>query len=321
MNLVTGASGFIGSHLVETLLARGEPVRVLVRPGSRAKNALNDNPNLFSVPEPLDVDGMTRAAAGCAVVYHLAGITRASTESEFLWVNAEGTRAAAVGAHRNGARLVYVSSQAAAGPGTIERPRRISDAPEPITPYGRSKLEGERRVREISDLEHVIVRPPAVYGERDTDFLFAFQAAKYGVFPILGNPERAYTMVYAHDLVRAILECGTHPAALGKTYFVGNPHPARWREILETIAKVSGKPFKPVRLPDVALEIAAGAGELGKVFGRIGLINRSRQRDLTAPGWVCDVSDLPKDTGVTCDTDLETGFQRTLEWYKQHGWL
>jgi nucleoside-diphosphate-sugar epimerase len=321
MVLVTGASGFIGSHLVEALLARGEPVRILVRPGSRAKNALTDHANLERVPEPLTVDGVTRAAHGCATVYHLAGITRSNNEGEFMWVNAEGTRAAAVGAHRNGARLVYVSSLAAAGPGTPEAPRRVTDAPEPITPYGRSKLEGERRVHEIAGLEACIVRPSGVYGERDTDFLFAFQAAKYGLFPLLGNPERAYTMVDVHDLVRAILACGTNSNAIGKTYFAGNPNAVRWREILETVAKVSGKPYKPVRLPDVALEMAAGAGELGRVFGRVGLINRSRQRDLQAPGWVCEVSDLERDLGVVCDTDLEAGFARTLAWYKAQRWV
>jgi nucleoside-diphosphate-sugar epimerase len=319
--LVTGATGFIGSHLVEQLLESGLRVRVLTRPAARAKNALSDSPNLERFAAPLTVEGMTRAAIGCAVVYHLAGITRASSEAEFMWVNAEGTRAAAVGAQRSGARLVYVSSLAAAGTGTPDAPRHVSDSPAPITAYGRSKLEGEVRVRETPDLEFAILRPPGVYGERDTDFLFAFQAAKYGLFPVLGNPERSYTLVYAHDLVRSIIACGSSPAAVGNTYFAGNPRPVAWKAILETIATVSGKTYKPLKLPDFALEVAAGAGELWRVFGQTGLINRSRQADLQAPGWVCDVSAAERDLGVICDTPLNTGFAQTLDWYKRHRWL
>ena len=319
--LVTGATGFIGSHLVEQLLESGQRVRVLTRPAARAKNTLTDHANLERFAAPLTTEGMTAAAAGCAVVYHLAGITRASSEAEFMWVNAEGTRAAAVGAKRSGARLVYVSSLAAAGTGTPDAPRRVSDVPAPITAYGRSKLEGEIRVRETSDLEFAIIRPPGVYGERDTDFLFAFQAAKFGLFPVLGNPNRSYTLVYASDLVRSIIACAEQTSALGNTYFAGNNQPVAWGTILETIAAVSGKAYKPLALPSFALEVAAGAGELGRVFGQPGLINRSRQADLQAPGWVCDVSAAERDLGVICDTSLATGFAKTFEWYKQHRWL
>ena len=319
--LVTGATGFIGSHLVEQLLQMGQRVRVLTRPSSAAKNALGDHANLERFPAPLNTEGMTRAAQGCAVVYHLAGITRASSEAEFMWVNAEGTRAAAVGAQRSGARLVYVSSLAAAGPGTPDAPRRVTDAPTPITAYGRSKLEGEIRVRDTASLEFAMIRPPGVYGERDTDFLFAFQAAKYNLFPVLGNPERAYTLVYVSDLVRSIIACGEQTAALGNTYFAGNDQPVTWGNILATVAEVSGKVYKPLALPNFALEFAAGAGELGRVFGRPGLINHSRQADLQAPGWVCDVTDAQRDLGVVCDTPLNTGFSKTLDWYKNHRWL
>ena len=319
--LVTGATGFIGSHLVEHLLESSVRVRVLTRPGSAAKNALSDHANLERFPAPLTTEGITRAADGCEVVYHLAGITRASSEAEFMWVNAEGTRAAAVGAQRNGARLVYVSSLAAAGPGTPDAPRRVNNAPAPITAYGRSKLEGEIRVRDTASLKFAIIRPPGVYGERDTDFLFAFQAAKFGLFPVLGNPDRAYTLVYASDLVRSIIACGEQAAALSNTYFAGNAQPVAWGTILETIATVSGKIYKPLALPNFALEVAATAGELGRVFGRPGLINHSRQRDLQAPGWVCDVTEAERDLGVVCDTPLKTGFSRTFDWYKQHRWL
>lgn len=318
MNLITGATGFIGSHLLDTLLEQGQKVRVLARP-SGGKPAPRENLEVFAAP--LTTEGLTRAADGCSTVYHLAGITRANSEAEFMWANAEGTRVAAVGAARAGARLVYVSSLAAAGTGTPENPRQVADTPAPITAYGKSKLGGEVRVQETPNLEWCILRPPGVYGQRDKDFLFAFQAAKNGFFPVLGNPKRAYTLVYAPDLVQVILACGTNPKAVGQAYFAGHDAPVSYMQILETLAQLFGKKFSPINLPDIILEVAAGAGELGRIFGQVGLINRSRQKDLQAIGWVCDVSAIETDLGVCCPTNLEAGFTKTLEWYKQNKWL
>jgi nucleoside-diphosphate-sugar epimerase len=272
----------------------------------------------------LTSDDMARAAEGASAVFHLAGLTRAATDAEFLWANAEGTRAVALGAARAGARLVYVSSLAAAGPGTPERPRTESDPLEPITAYGRSKLEGEKRVHEVAGLmplEFSIIRPAGVYGPGDKDFLFAFQAAKLGVFPILGDPNRAYTLVHVADLVGGIIAAAEHPNAIGQTYFMGHPETVRWSALLSTLAVLFDKPYRPLPLPSAALEVAAQLGEAGKAFGRVGLINKSRQRDLTAPGWVCDSSAIARDLGVTATTALEPGFRATAEWYKNARWI
>ena len=318
--LVTGSSGFIGGHLAQALLGRGDHVRVLKRPGSPPASTQE---RLESVQGNLTPTDVARAAQGASVVFHLAGLTRAINESEFLWANAEGTRAAAVGAARAGAKLVYVSSLAAAGPGTTDQPRRESDRPAPITPYGRSKLEGEHRVLEAAEhfgLEFTIIRPPGVYGPGDKDFLFAFQAAKRGFFPILGDPARAYTLVHVSDLVTAIL-AAEHTPANGKTYFTGHPEPVAWGTILETLARLYDRPYRPLRLPDAALGVAASLGEAGQVFGQVGLINRSRAQDLRAVGWVCDPSLIERELGVRAAIGLEAGFKQTAEWYNHKGWV
>jgi nucleoside-diphosphate-sugar epimerase len=318
--LITGASGFIGSHLSKALTEQGVQVRTLVRPKS-GKPQTSSLPNLTRVSGDLKSGDLARAAEGCSVVYHLAGATRANSEAEFMWANAEGTRAAAVGARDAGAKLVYVSSLAAAGPGTVERPRQETDDPEPITPYGRSKLEGEHRVLETPNLEFCILRPPGVYGPNDKDFLFAHQAAKFGFFPVLGDPNRAYTLVHVTDLIAATIACGDNPTSNGKTYFVGHPTPVSWDGILETLARVYKKPYRPLPLPNVALEMAAQLGEAGRAFGRVGLINRSRQKDLSAVGWVCNVNAIQHDLGVSAKIPLEAGFLETANWYKSAGWL
>ncbi len=317
--LVTGASGFIGSNLVQRLLADGIPVRVLVRDPKRVEKTVNTG--ITQILAPLTPEGISEAANGCSVVYHLAGLTRAAHDTEFLWSNAEGARAAALGARNAGAKLVYVSSLAAAGPGTPEHPKLESDEATPITPYGRSKLEGEVRVQQTENLGWSIVRPPGVYGPHDKDFLFAFQAAKRGFFPVLGNPKRAYTLVFVEDLLDAILACGNNDTANNQIYFAGNAQIVTWQEILETLAELFNKKFRPIQLPALALELAAQLGELGNMVGQVGLVNRSRQKDLEAPGWVCSTTKIQTELGVRANTSLRDGFLKTKEWYEHAGWL
>jgi nucleoside-diphosphate-sugar epimerase len=314
--LLTGSSGFIGKHLVRELLERGDSVRVLARPGSKLENT----DGVTKIPGRLEEYDVASAAEGCAVIYHLAGLTRAPNESEFLLANAVGTHEAARGARAAGARFVYVSSQAAAGTGTLEHPRRVADEAKPLSPYGKSKLEGERLTRKVLGLEHVIVRPSGVYGPGDKDFLFAFQTAAKGFFPVLGNPSRGITLIHVRDLVNAIILTGEHPGAIGNTYFAGHPKPTTWAGILEAAGKSVGRAPRFVQIPDAALWLAAYTGELAGIVGRVGLINRSRALELTAEGWVCDVAPL-EGLGWQASIDLEAGFLETADWYRSHNML
>jgi nucleoside-diphosphate-sugar epimerase len=309
--LVTGSSGFIGKHLVRALQMRGNGVRVLARPGSKLENT----DGVTKIPGRLEEYDVASAAEGCSVVYHLAGLTRAPNESEFTLANAVGTHEVARGARTAGARFVYVSSQAAAGTGTLERPRLSSDEPQPLSPYGKSKLEGERLTRKVVGLEHVIVRPSGVYGPGDKDFLFAFQAAAKGFFPVLGNPSRGITLIHVRDLVNAIILVGEHAGASGNTYFAGHPKPTTWAGILEAAGKSVGREPRFVQIPNAALWAAAHTGELAGIVGRVGLVNRSRALELTAEGWVCDVAPLEQ-LGWKANLDLELGFSETANWYR-----
>ena len=289
----------------------GDGVRVLARPGSKLKNT----DGVTQISGRLEEYDVAAAAEGCAVVYHLAGLTRAPNESEFLLANAVGTHEAARGARAAGARFVYVSSQAAAGTGTLEHPRQASDEPQPLSLYGKSKLEGERLTRKVAGLEHVIVRPSGVYGPGDQDFLFAFQAAAKGFFPVLGNPSRGITLIHVRDLVNAIILVGEHAGAIGNTYFSGHPNPTTWTGILEVAGKSVGREPRFVQIPNAALWAAATTGELAGIVGRVGLINRSRALELTAEGWVCDVTPL-EGLGWKAKVDLEAGFLETADWYR-----
>ena len=195
--LVTGATGFVGSHLVDALVAENWRVRCLVRRSSDLRWIPQQRIELAygGLDEPA---ALGNALGGVEVVFHLAGVTSALTRDGYFRVNVDGTRrlVEVVSKHAPGALLVLCSSLAAAGPARTGRPLTEADPPIPIGPYGESKLAAERLVGS-SGLRHVIVRPPAVYGPRDRDMLHAFRLAACGWAPRIGPSSQRISLVHA----------------------------------------------------------------------------------------------------------------------------
>lgn len=314
---VTGATGFIGRHLVARLAARGDDVRAIQRPDSR-KPPLDE---ATVVRAPLEVSALTEAFRGIDVVVHLAGVVSATRLSDFFDVNVAGTRAVAQAARAAGSRLVHISSLAAAGPAPPTAPRSEDDPPAPITPYGDSKLEGERMVASTQGLAWTILRPGVVYGPGDRALLPVFKCARFGVMPHVGRASAAYTIVHVGDLVRAI-EAAIASGAAGDTLFVGNPEPASTRALIEHVRHAVGGRALVVPVPNLLLWAAAMAGEVGgAIRGRPLVINRRRYAELASEGFACRVDRLRDHLGVTAQMDLPTGLAQTAEWYRRERWL
>lgn len=322
--VVTGGTGFIGWSLCEALRDAGWTVHAVVRPSS--SNPLPDGITRIDA----DLDGATLSSAftGAQVVFHLAGLTRARDYEEFHRVNADGAGAVAEAARAAGAFFLLVSSQAAAGPGTPDFVRSETDPEQPLSDYGRSKLAGEHAVRAIAGLSYAIVRPPGVYGPRDRDFLVLFQGAQRGLLPRLGSASKAYTLIYVDDVVsalRAVAEAGIagDPAVQAETFFIGHSAPVTQGELLAEIGRAVGRPGA-IRLPVplLVLRILAEIGELqGAITGRPAVLNRSRYRELAAPGFVCSVEKIARAIGWRAAVDLSAGMAGTANWYRSAGWL
>ena len=314
---VTGATGFIGYRLAARLARQGQSVRGLVRPGST--RALPDG--VTRVVTSLETRALATALTGVDTVVHLAGITRARTVQEFRAVNVDATRQVAEAARECGALLVHVSSQAAAGVGTAARPTTEQDRPAPITPYGASKLAGEDIVRDIPSLRWTILRPASVYGPGDRAFLTLFRLAARGVFPILGSGGSAYTLIHVDDIVRAIeIAAGTETAG-GETFFVGHPEPVTADDLRAALGAAAGSAPRTLRLPSPLTWIVAGVGELGRRLGWPAVLDLTRRRELTAPGFVCNVDKARDRLGFEARIGLTEGFAATARWYRQQGWL
>ena len=332
--LVTGATGFIGWNLCERLIAQGWAVRAAVRRSSR--NPLPAGVARFDAE--LAAGAMAPACEMATVVFHLAGLTRAVSYEQFCAVNEEGARQAAVAARDAEAAFVLVSSLAAAGPGIPARPRRETDAPAPVSLYGRSKLAGERAVERVDGLRWTVARPPAVYGPHDKDFLALFQAGKRGLVPLLGDPNTAYTFVHVDDVTAALVAIAesvlANGPALHQKFFLGHPDPVTQGQLAELISGAldrsrgpdgqvrSPRTIRQIPVPRAVLWTLAQLGELqGRLLGTPGLVNRSRYRELTAPGFVCSVDKLAAEIGMTAEIEARRGFELTAAWYRNAGSL
>jgi dihydroflavonol-4-reductase len=298
---VTGATGFIGRHLVSYLAECGDEVVQVGRPLAR---------------EPL-----THAFRGAEVVVHLAGVVATMRDRDYVEVNVDGARAAAHAARDSGARLVHVSSLAAAGPAGPDRPRAEEDPPAPMTAYGRSKLDGERAIAGVTGLRWTVLRPGIVYGPGDRALLPIFRFASRGVMPLVGRPTAAYTFVHVSDLVRAIaaaVDKGTD----GDMMFVGHPRPVTPRALLESVRAVVGRAAFIVPVPMPVLRIAALVGDAGGALrGRPLPMNSRRYAEMTTEGFVCRVDRLRDRLGVSARIDLDEGLAEAAAWYRREGWL
>ena len=312
---VTGATGFIGRHVTADLLARGFAVRAVVRPES----AQDVPAGATIVRAALEVASLRGAFADVDTVVHLAGVVSALDSSAYRAVNVEGTRAVARAANSAGARVVHISSLAAAGAAPVASPRSEEDPPDPRTPYGRSKLEGEQILQAQPALRWIILRPGVVYGPGDRAMLPLFKLASHGWLPLVGRTDAAYTFVHVNDVVRTI-GAAVEASIDREILFVGHPRPVTGREILEATRRAIGGPATIVPIPQLITRLAAAACDLaGRVIGRPLPLNRWRYVELSAEGFVCRVDRLRERLGIVAALDLGEGLADTARWYRRAG--
>jgi 2-alkyl-3-oxoalkanoate reductase len=323
--VVTGASGFVGSHVVDELLRQDVRVRCLVRPGSPTR-WLDGKPVeivrlRFDRVEPIE-----EALRGAAWVVHAAGLTRARSEREFHEANVAVTERVLRAATSSGAaveRFVLISSQAAAGPADMTgRPVMEGDRPDPVSAYGVSKLRAEELTLLLKDqLPVVVIRPPAVYGPRDNAIYKLFLAVKRHVVPVLRNRGR-FTLVYVEDLARAVRLSLFHPRAPGQVYFVGEPDVTDYAELGQSVREAVGTWAVAVRPPGFLLYAGAVAAELfAMLAGKPPLLSREKLAEITAGDWVCSSAKIRSQLAWEPEVALEEGVRRTAEWYRGAGWL
>lgn len=322
--VVTGATGFVGSHLVDQLLEQGFQVRVIVRGSSNLKWLPREKIELAegSLQDPAF---MFKAVQDCEYVFHVAGTLVAGSMEEFRDVNVKPTRLLLEACEKTPSirRFVLVSSQGASGPSKDGIPLTEESTPNPVSDYGRTKLEAEQLTMTFKDRVPVTaLRPSAVYGPRDENFLKLFRNVKRGFMPRFGREERYTNLVHAVDLARGIILAAQSEKTKGEMYFISNETSYANSQIIEGMAQAMGTTVRRFMLPDGVFTLAKLYARIQKkLTGKTGLLDEQRIATVEERYWTANVSKLKRDLGWVPPTSLTDGLNETARWYKNNGLL
>ncbi len=319
--LVTGGTGFVGRHLVDALVRRGDQVTALVRSPTKARSL--EGLGVRLVQGDLDDQAaLAEAVRDQDIVYHVAGLVAARNEAGFLAVNRDGTaRLLAAAAAAGRPRFLLVSSMAAGGPSASGRPLTGEETPAPVTAYGRSKLAGEAVVK-AGALPWIILRPPAVYGPGDREILKVFKIARLGVAPVFGGGRQELSLVYGPDLGEALAAAGHAEKTTGNIYYPCHPEVLTSAEMIQAIGRAMGKGVTILPLPSVvARSLLAVTAAGARITGKPTLLTPDKANEFFAPAWTADPAPLTRDSGWRAAHDFAAGAARTLDWYRAQQWM
>ena len=321
--LLTGATGFVGSHLAERLRTGGADITALVRSPAKAAQLTRLGARLVR-GDLADRAALAEAARDQDIVFHVAGAVSARDEQAFMVANRDGTAAVVEAAEAAGVqRFVHVSSMAAGGPSKPGQPRHGDEAPNPVTGYGRSKLAGEVAVRE-SQLRWTIIRPPMVYGPGDHEVLRLFRSARNlaGVTPVFGPGTQELSAVYGPDLADALFAAATTDATIGRVYYACHPEVFTQAEFSSEVARAVGKSPHILRIPSPLARTLLQITDLAaSLTNTVTLLTADKAYEFFAPAWTGDPGPLMRDAGWVPRTGIAEGLASTARWYRETGWL
>lgn len=325
ISVVTGASGFVGSHLVDFLLSKNHHVKCLLRSTS-SKKWLEGKLVEIIDSGLFDKNSLREVLKDADYLFHVAGVVKAKTEEEYYNGNVETTKSlldVVMEVNPKIKRVVILSSQTACGPSLDSKPCTEETLEHPLTRYGKSKYQQEQLAKKYMDkLPITIIRPPAVYGPRDTEIYLVFKTYKYGLMTLIGFDEKLLNLVYVGDLINGIYLAAVSEKAIGQTYFIGTQEYYNWPQVGDAIAKSIGRKALNVRFPHWLVYTVAAVAQFFAMFGKqAATFNIEKARDFVQQHWTCDVSKAVNELGFKQQFTLDDSIQRTIDWYREMKWL
>lgn len=323
--VVTGATGFVGSHLVDYLLAKDYEVRIITREGSDLKWINKNKVKIFScgLTNP---SLLAEAFRGAKYIFHVAGVVKSKSKEGYFEGNVTTTRnvlEAALSTRDSIHKIVVVSSQTAAGPSPTAKPIDETFVPNPITTYGKSKREQELLCEQYFNLLPItICRACAVYGERDTEIFIFFKTFSQGLMTKVGFDEKRLNLIHADDLVAGIYQAAISEKSKGEIYFLASEETYSWDEVKLVCEKVFNKKSLSISIPHFLVYGIAAIAEIFALFSsKAPTLNLEKARDLTRKYWTCSVKKAINDFNFRQNLSLEEGIRKTIKWYRENGWL
>ncbi|WP_293741457.1 NAD(P)-dependent oxidoreductase [uncultured Pedobacter sp.] len=324
--LITGATGFVGYHLIKSALANNLEVFANVRNITTAGHLKDFEINYVD----LDFESIYLLKENIEekkydYIVHAAAVTKAKKLSDYNKINATYTRNLAVAASKSTHRIkkfVFISSLAALGP-LKQKSERLTDngASNPVTSYGISKALAETYLAQISDLPLIIIRPTAVYGPREKDIFILIKTIKAGLELYIGKQEQELSFVYATDLADLVIKVLASDV-VGRAYNISDGAVYKRSSLAHYARKALGKKTVRVNVPVPLIKGLAWSMEhLYGMFNKIPALNVDKIKELTAPNWGCDIKNIQNDFGFAPRFGLEQGLNETINWYRKNNWL
>jgi len=323
--VVTGANGFVGSHLVDYLLAMDFEVRCIVRKSSNLRWLENKNVKLFDCGL-FDKEGLRKAFKDSNYIFHVAGVVKAKDEEGYFKGNVETTKIlleVASEMKQSIKRFLIVSSQTVSGPSLDGKPVDEETECKPLTTYGRSKLEQEKVTMNYKEILPVTVcRAPAIFGERDTEIFIYFQVFNKGLTTMIGFDKKELSLLHVADLVEGLYLAAISEKAKGETYFISSEKFYTWDEVGKITSSVLSKKAIKIKIPHfIVFTVAAIAQFFAMFSSKPATLNIEKAKDLTQKYWICDTSKAMRELGYHQKISIEEGIKRTCEWYKKMKWI
>jgi nucleoside-diphosphate-sugar epimerase len=320
---VTGATGFIGSHLVEAFVGKGHEVTCLARSPEKAQDL--STLSVRFIYGTLDSrDALACLVDGQEAVVHVAGLTKAPSLREYIRVNVEGTENLVSVIRSNGThvrRFVFFSSSETMGPSPGGLPLNEEAGLKPFSAYGKSKVMAEECLGNLSTHVPVtVVRPPAVYGPRDRDFAILFRLVSRGLQPVV-SPSPVFSVVYVKNLVAGICSAIERPHEGLRSYFFTDGPASSWFDFGEMIARALGRRAMKLRVPLFTIQgVAFIAGLLNSLTGNTGILSSEKIREMGG-SWVVSDERARRELDYLPAFSTEQGVSETARWYRSQGWL
>lgn len=323
--VVTGANGFVGSHLVDYLLTKNFEVRCIVRKSSNLQWLKEKEVKIFDCGL-FDNEGLRIAFRDVNYIFHVAGVVKAKDEEGYFKGNVKSTKVlldVASEFKNKIKKFVVVSSQTVSGPALNRKPVTEDMKPNPLTTYARSKLKQEQIALSYKDIFPVtICRAPAIYGERDTEIFIYFQVFNRGFTTMIGFDKKELSLLHVEDLAEGLYLAAISEKANGEIYFISSEKFYTWDEVGAITSKVLNKKAFRIRIPHFIVFIIAAIAQFFAMFSsKPATLNIEKAKDLTQRYWICDPSKAMRELGYKQKVSIEEGIKRTCDWYKKMKWI
>lgn len=323
--LVTGGTGFVGSHLVDLLLSKNYEVWCIIRKSSSLKWLKGKNVKLLDCGLD-DKNSLREVIKDVDYIYHVAGVVKSKTKEGYFTGNVETTRNLLDTVVENQIKLkrfVVVGSLTATGPSLNGIPVDENTPCNPITTYGKSKLGEERIALSYKDkIPVTICRSPAVYGERDTEIFIYFNTFSKGITTLIGFNEKKLSLIHVKDLVNGIYLASKSEKSVGEIYFISSEDYYTWDQINEITASILKKKPIVIKIPHFIVYTIAFLAQFFSFFSsKAATLNIEKAKDLTQKYWICNTQKAKDHFDYKQEISIEEGISRTINWYKEQGWI